>query len=177
MNKIILATIIAGVFSATSYAAPSDNTIRFQGEVSDETCTVTINGNAANPVILLPTVPVSALDVAAKTAGQTPFTIGVSGCTGSDTGDKTIKTIFIANNLTTDGRIGNSASNNNVTLEIIDPANSATKIDLTGVGNSGLVLKQNEKSASYDFAVRYYAEDVAKAGKVEGSVQYSISYQ
>ncbi|MDY3693323.1 MAG: fimbrial protein [Proteus mirabilis] len=176
MNKILLAAMIAGVFSSTVYAA-SDNTIRFQGEVSDETCTVTVNGNSALPVVLLPTVPVTALDTAGKTAGQTPFTIAVSGCTGSKPTDTNIKTIFIANNLTTEGRIGNTAANNNVSLEIIDTAKTGTKIDLTGVGNEGLVLKANEKSASYDYAVRYYADDVATAGKVEGSVQYSISYQ
>ncbi|MTC58451.1 fimbrial protein [Providencia rustigianii] len=176
MSKISFAILIAGTFSIAANAE-SENTIRFQGEVADETCTVTINGNTALPVILLPTVPVSALDTAGKTAGQTPFTIGVSGCTGAKQTDTNIKTIFIANNLTTDGRIGNTSTNNNVSLEIIDPANVGTKIDLTGVGNNGLILKANAKSASYDYAVRYYADSVASAGKVEGSVQYSISYQ
>ncbi len=65
MNKMLLAAMIAGIFSSTVYAA-SDNTIRFQGEVSDETCTVTVNGNSALPVVLLPTVPVTALDTAGK---------------------------------------------------------------------------------------------------------------
>ena len=57
----------------------------------------------------------------------------MSGCTGSKPADTNIKTIFIANNLTTEGRIGNTAANNNVSLEIIDPAKTGTKIDLTGV--------------------------------------------
>ncbi|TYN51001.1 type 1 fimbrial protein, partial [Salmonella enterica subsp. enterica serovar Typhimurium] len=46
-----------------------DNTITFQGEVSDETCSVVINGNQAKPVVLLPTVSTKDLSEQGKTAG------------------------------------------------------------------------------------------------------------
>ncbi|MGC6547647.1 fimbrial protein, partial [Escherichia coli] len=44
-------------------------------------------------------------------------------------------------------------------------------------GSPGLNLAANATSASYDFAVEYYAEGVATAGSVLGSVQYAVSYQ
>ncbi len=63
----------------------SNNTITFQGEVTAQTCSVTVNGLEANPVVLLPTVSSSDLDASGQTKGKTTFTLGVSGCTsGSD---------------------------------------------------------------------------------------------
>ena len=57
MNKKIIAMgVVFGLSSAASVFAASDNTITFQGEVTDQTSAVTINGNAASPVVLLPTV-------------------------------------------------------------------------------------------------------------------------
>lgn len=60
MNKKIIAlSVFVGLSSAFSAFAASDNTITFQGEVTDQTCAVTVNGNAVSPVVLLPTVSIS----------------------------------------------------------------------------------------------------------------------
>lgn len=58
LNLAVL--ISAGLVSASVFAA-SDNTINFQGEVTTETCSVSVNGNNASPVVLLPTVSTSTL--------------------------------------------------------------------------------------------------------------------
>ncbi|AGB81732.1 P pilus assembly protein, pilin FimA [Serratia sp. FGI94] len=174
ISKIALAVAamtLSGVASAT-------NTIQFQGEVSDQTCTVSINGNASTPVVLLPTVSKADLATAGATAGQTPFTIGLTGCTADAANATAVKTVFVANNLTSDGRMGNTGSATNVSLELIDPATPATPLDLSGqAGTPGLNLAAGATSASYDFAVRYYSEGGATAGSVLGSVQYAVSYQ
>lgn len=174
MNKYL---VIAACIVSSNAIAASNNTIRFQGEVADETCSVTINGNTALPVVLLPTVSKKDLASSGSTAGETPFTIAVSGCTGSTTTDTNINTIFVANNITSSNRVGNTGTATNVSLELIEPTGSKAALDVTGTkSNAGLVLKQNEKSATHDYAVRYYAEGQAEAGTVLGSVQYSISY-
>jgi major type 1 subunit fimbrin (pilin) len=173
MNKI--AIVVAGLVLST--AALADNTIKFQGEVADQTCDISINGNASTPLILLPTVAANALDQTGATAGQTPFTISLSGCTPAASATA-IKTIFVGNNLTSTGNMGNTGTATNVSLQLIDPATPATPLDLTGqVGAAGLSLSANATTASHDFAVRYYAEDTATAGSVLGSVQYAVSYQ
>ncbi len=175
MNKYL---IIAACIASTSAMAASNNTIRFQGEVADETCTVTINGNSSLPTVLLPTVPASALAEAGKTAGETPFTVGVTGCSGASEKDINISTIFVANNITSANRIGNTGTAKNVSLELIDAVGGTKVLDVTGTqGNAGLVLKSKAQSASHDFAVRYMADGIAESGTVLGSVQYAISYQ
>lgn len=173
INKIVI--IAAGL--ALSSAAMANNTIKFQGEVADQTCSVNINGNASAPLILLPTVPTSALDTVGKKAGLTPFTVNLTGCTASGTATA-IKTVFVGNNLTAGGHMGNTGSATGVTLQLVDPLIPATPLDLTGqTGAPGLSLAANATTASHDFAVEYYAESPAVPGSVLGSVQYSISYQ
>jgi major type 1 subunit fimbrin (pilin) len=173
-NVFALAIVAAAVISGSAFA---DNTIKFQGEVADQTCTVTVNGNASSPLVLLPTVSTSTLATSGATAGDTNFTISLSGCTASAT-ETAIKTVFVGNNLTANGRMGNTGTATNVSLRLVDPATPATALDLTGqVGNPGLVLAANATSASYDYAVQYYSEGVATPGSVLGSVQYAVSYQ
>ncbi|OMQ22958.1 fimbrial protein [Serratia oryzae] len=173
MNKI--AIVAAGLVLST--AALADNTIKFQGEVADQTCDISINGNASTPLILLPTVAASSLATAGATTGQTPFTISLTGCTPS-VGTTAIKTVFVGNNLTATGNMGNTGTAKNVSLQLVDPASAATPLDLTGQnGAAGLSLANGATSASYDFAVRYFAEDTVEAGSVLGSVQYAVSYQ
>jgi major type 1 subunit fimbrin (pilin) len=174
MKKILIA--MAVMLPVSSFAA-SENTIHFQGEVTDQTCSVTVNDNAASPTVLLPTVASTALGVAAKTAGMTNFTIGVTGCT-APAADLEIGTVFIANNMTASGRIGNTGTAKNVSLQLVDPEDETTPLDLTGAtSNAGLVLAKDATTATHDFAVEYYAEGVATSGTVLGSVQYAVSYQ
>ena len=77
MNKKIIALSV--FFGLSSAVSASDNTITFQGEVTDQTCSVTVNGNALSPVVLLPTVSISDF-ASSTTAGATAFEVGVSGC-------------------------------------------------------------------------------------------------
>ena len=173
-NFIALAIAAAAVVSGSAFA---DNTIKFQGEVADQTCEVSINGNASSPMVLLPTVPKSSLNTSGSTAGDTNFTVSVSGCTATASATA-IKTVFVGNNLTSNGRLGNTGTATNVSLRLVDPASPTTPLDLTGqTGNPGLVLAANATSAAYDYAVQYYAEGAATPGSVLGSVQYAVSYQ
>lgn len=172
MKKVLLATLVALPF--VSFANP--NTIQFQGEVTEQTCSVLINGTSANPTVLLPSVPTTALAAATDTAGLTNFTVALTGCTVPSSAQN-IGTVFVGNNLTVDERLGNSGTATNVTLQLVDPSTPTIPLDLTGATPApGLVLASGDTSAAYDFAVRYYAEGASTAGSVLGSVQYSVSY-
>lgn len=76
-KKAALLAAIALPFS--TMAAP---TVTFQGEVTDQTCSVNINGQT-NSVVLMPTVAMADFGATladGQSAGQTPFTVSVSNC-------------------------------------------------------------------------------------------------
>lgn len=174
MKKLTLsALVLTALFGANAHA---NNTITFLGEVSDQTCEVAINGATANPTVLLPTVSTADLAAAGSVAGETPFTLSVSGCTINATQALPIKTVFVGNSVTVAGNLGNTGSATNVSLQILD-AVGGNAVDLTGVATvDGLNVAAGDSTASHDFAVQYYAEGAATAGTVVSSVQYAISY-
>ncbi|WP_174848103.1 fimbrial protein [Yersinia artesiana] len=175
MNKITLAMALFAASTTVAMAA-SNNTITFQGEVTAQTCSVTVNGLDANPMVLLPTVSSGDLNASGKTAGKTTFTLGVSGCaTGAS--DIDIKTVFVGNQVTTAGNLKNTGTAANVELQLLKDATTTTGIDLnSGVAQDGIVLKAGDTSAEHDFAVQYFATGQAGPGSVIASVQYAVSY-
>ncbi|WP_413283749.1 fimbrial protein [Vibrio sp. MA40-2] len=176
MKKSNLALLSAVTILSTSVLAAQANVITFQGEVTDQTCVVDVNGEEANPVVLLPTVSTSDLAADGNVAGTTEFNISVSGCTAGATGD--ISTVFVGNQVTTAGNLGNTGSATNVDIQILDTASSAIDFtsDFNGVGDLNLAdATATEATATYK--AQYYATGLSAAGTVNASLQYAISYQ
>ena len=117
---------------------------------------------------------------AGDTAGPTTFEIGVTGCTPMATA-QSIKTVFVGNQVTAAGNLGNTGTATNVALQLFDPATPAASFDLASVNGysaKGLNLNAGDTSASYNYAVRYISETGgATPGSVLGSVQYAVNYQ
>ena len=90
-----LLPVVFGTAALLSGAALADstNTITFKGEITEQTCSVTVNGSSAHPVVLLPTISKSDLKDPASSAGLTTFTMGVSGCS-VDSSNLEIKTLL-----------------------------------------------------------------------------------
>ncbi|WP_439437690.1 fimbrial protein [Salinivibrio costicola] len=179
MQKQVISTArvmgLIGALLVTSTAVHANNTITFKGEVTDQTCSVTVNDNTANPVVLLSSVAAAELGNAGDTAGQKMFTVGVTGCTapGADT---QITTKFVGNNVTGAGNLGNTGDATNVALQLLD--NSLQPVDLTSeAALEGLVLAEGTTSAKTEYGVQYISEEGgATAGEVSASVQYAITY-
>ncbi|NAW70377.1 type 1 fimbrial protein [Vibrio sp. V26_P1S5P106] len=177
-KTMISAATSLGVCSAVflvSVPAFANNTITFNGEVTDQTCSVTVNGNDANPVVLLESVSAATLKEAGATAGQKTFSIGVTGCTAPTT-DVQVSTVFVGNVVTADGNLGNTGDAKNVALQLLD--NSMSPVDLTSMASlSGLTLEAGATSAVTDFGVQYISEaGGATPGSVRASLQYAVSY-
>ncbi|MFS7221228.1 fimbrial protein [Rahnella inusitata] len=178
MNKkslVALGLLVAG-YSMTA-SAVSDNTISFQGEVSDQTCEVTVNSDSA-PVVLMPTAAASALTTAGSVAGKTSFDIALSGCTAATTAT-TINTMFSGNLVDTanQGTLTNTGTATNVNLQLLDTDGSAIDLSSTWTSTKGeLSLAETDTASSATFFVQYYATDAATAGTVAGSVEYAVSY-
>ncbi|MET2950084.1 fimbrial protein [Vibrio owensii] len=177
MKLTQLVSILGFTLFTSSVLAASANTITFQGEVTDETCTVAVNGESASPVVLLETVSKSQLTNNGDTAGGADFDISISGCTGDVAGVPNISTVFVGNQVTGNGNLGNTGSATNVEIQILDTSGSA--IDLTGgfKGSNDLALAAGETSSTATYSAQYYATGAATAGTVNASLQYAVSYQ
>lgn len=175
LNKLILVASLSLALPVVALAAP---TVTFQGEVTDQTCKASINGQT-DSTVLLPTVPSAELSAAGMKTGLTPFSISVEDCQ-VDTADVEIATKFLGHNVTATGNLGNIAEANaaqNVSIQLTTDAAGQTPVKLNGVtAVNGLVLNAGETSATHQFGAQYYAEDAATAGAVTAVAEYTLSY-
>jgi len=154
-------------------------TITFKGTVTDQTCTVNVEGKKDH-IVELPKVSKSQLAEAGKTAGITPFKISVSGCTAASA-DMAINTVFSGATLTANHNLENTAATgkaDKVEVQLLTGAGTGSApIALSSVTSvAGLVVPQGQTGAEYEFAAQYYAAGAATAGAVEAIVNYDITY-
>lgn len=173
-------------FSTLSCSVMAAPTVTFQGEVTSQTCSVEINGET-NSIVLMPTVAMTDFGstlAAGQTAGLTPFTISVTGCTAPTT-DQSISTQFLGYDVdSTTGVLGNTntstdaASGFGIQLLSDNTGTSGTEVTLNGVTDvAGLVLATGETSASHEFGARYYSLGAdGTAGAITSVAEYTVSY-
>jgi major type 1 subunit fimbrin (pilin) len=176
-QSLSLALLISSAVMSASALAASDNTINFQGEVTAETCSVSVNGNDATPVVLLPTVSTTELNASGSTAGQTTFTVGVSGCTGDSSATTKVSTVFVGNNVSASGNLSNTGTATNVEVQILDPQSAVVDLTSGYTGSGDLTLQAGESAGSATYFAQYYATGTATAGTVAASLQYAVTYQ
>lgn len=182
--KRFLCLASLAVLPGYAVAAP---TVTFQGEVTSQTCSVEINGQT-NSVVLLPTVALTDFGstlAAGQTAGLTPFSISVTGCTAGATAPQNISAQFLGYGVESNtGVLGNTntgsdaASGFGIQLLSDSTGASGTEVLLNGVTSvSGLVLSVGETSASHEFGARYYSLGATgTAGKITAVAEYTLSY-
>lgn len=180
MKKLAFLSVTAmSVLFASQAFAISDNTITFQGDVTTETCSVTINGNSAKPLVLLPSVNASTLAESGKTSGKATFDIGVSGCTGSKDATTKVSSVFAGNNVATTGDLGNVATTDaatNVNIQILDTKDKAIDFSSPFTADGDLTLDAGKSAATATYTAQYVATGKATAGAVESTMQYAVSY-
>lgn len=164
------------------FAAP---TVTFQGEVTDQTCDVQVNGQS-NSVVLLPTVAMSDFGAAlaiGQSAGQTPFTVSISNCQPPTGAPQDISTNFLGYDVDANGVLGNSDTSPDAAkgfgIQLMDAGSGGTAIRLSGVTPvAGLSLPSGQTEASYDFGARYFVTDdtTAAAGTITAVAEYTLSY-
>lgn len=179
MNKIILSAIAGVVLSSGLAQAASGGTINFQGQLSNNTCEVVVDGQASNPTVTLPTVSIGQLGGAAQTAGLTGFNLALANCSG------TLKTAsaFFEAGASVDvltGRLKNTGTAQNVSLQLRDGTSVSQTVIKAGnadqiTGNSFVNVESG--SANLPYFVEYYAEGTTTPGTVVSSVVYSIQYK
>jgi len=160
--------------------AQSSNTITFTGEVAQSTCNVTINGSSGASIIRLPSQGKNEFIVTGTTAGWTKFDMALSGCT---TSNSNFSTKFTPGQVSDGKNIKNTASSNNVHLQLTQVSSAGDKgppITFTSgpVTVSGGVFTGSvgSKSGAVSYGVQYISEGIASAGKVAGTATYSFVY-
>lgn len=165
------------------FAAP---TVTFQGEVTDQTCSVNINGQT-NSIVLLPTVSMADFGASladGQSAGTTPFTVSVSNCQAPTGGAQTISTVFLGYDVDANsGVLGNRDTSADAAkgfgIQLMDAPSAGSAIRLSGATFvPGLTLNNGDTEASYDFGARYFVIDAATAapGKITAVAEYTLSY-
>lgn len=185
MKKTLFAAALAATVGLASVAQPShaaDGTITFQGEVVDVTCEVTGGGGATGKgdlTVTLPKVAVSALAAAGNTAGETPFSLNLSGagCTDGKTAEMFVETASSAFVDPATGNLRNGAASGagQVQVELINPDNNS-QINLATNANQPTATIDSSNTATLNYVARYRATGTATAGAVNSDLTYSMIY-
>ncbi|RMH90931.1 type 1 fimbrial protein [Lysobacter pythonis] len=177
-QKNLLAALLLATVPVAASAA--DGTITFTGKITDKTCT--ISTASKNLAVALPTVSKTTLNAAGKTAGRTPFSLKLTGCTASSS----VAAYFEPGDgvdITT-GRLKNQATSSaasNVQIQLLGANSMPLLVKAAGAdgvqGNSQWVVVDSSNNATLDYYAEYYATNSTTAGEVKGSVAYTITYK
>jgi len=168
-----IALLVACTLAASaSHAEP--NSITFEGEVTDQTCEVTIDGNTATTVTL-PTVQQKELD-ANTVAGETQFLVSITGCQADKgAGKNTVQVKLHHANISEQGNLVNSDSNaKGIAVQLFDndqAINLKTKAVLP-IGTIDATHLKFDKT----FTAKYIKEGDITPGKVKAVAQYELNY-
>jgi len=176
-SPLSLAAVIALACAGSAQAA--DGTITINGQITDVTCNVAVNGGTQNATVTLPTVSTSSLDAAGKTAGATPFNITLSGCVSATGGTLNTASTWFEPGATVDSTTGRLISNgtvNNVQVELLSSSMTAIKAGAATQHDTPVSISSGTGTLSY-YAQYHATNGAATAGSVTASVQYTIVYQ
>ncbi|QOV69997.1 fimbrial protein [Citrobacter sp. BDA59-3] len=194
MKKVLLAASIASALSLFNVAqAASSGTIDFNGEITDATCDVVLNGGtSASGTVTLPTISKSLLSAAAgttKTAGQTRFTLDAKNCVLGTSGKTKVQAFFkssAANVDTTSGYLLNKTGTAKDVQLRLSYFTTGNIIDVNSnalaSGSAEFVTITSGNTATMPFSVEYITNNngtganALTSGTVKGQVEYELQY-
>lgn len=175
-----LSMVISSVFVASAFAA--DGTITINGQITNTTCSVSVNGGNNDATVTLPTVSASSLAVAGATAGMTPFTISLSKCSGTSL--KTASTYFepgsyvdsTTGRLNIDSAVQNAATH--VQVQLLNASRNAIVAGATADNSqNNIPVDISSGNGKLNYFAQYYATGTATAGSVTTQVDYTMVYE
>jgi len=178
--------------AASTCALAQTGTVTINGEIIADSCTANItssggSGSGGNFVVNLDQVSYGIFNAGGVTAGDKPFTIELTGCTTS-AGTTSMWAHFTGANVNGNGRL-NTTGTADVTFELTDGFGGTPIVAGGSAGAGGPGANQGtgatftgtnpNRSASKQYAVRYYAESAlaaSDAGTLSSVVTYNIQY-
>jgi major type 1 subunit fimbrin (pilin) len=175
--------VAAAILAAPLSCLASDGTVTITGSVTAETCTTITNtgGQSAGAsfTVQLPNVSKGTLSVSPFTAGSTKFSLVLSGCTITTSGNLFA---YFENgpNVNAAGRLTSGVSN--VDIELLDSSGNTT-INLSqnsaGQGSAAtnrVAVTSSTTSATLTYYAQYRGTGTPGTGAVNTSVNYTIVY-
>lgn len=178
-RNLIGLLIASGLLASSGAAMAADGTITIRGAVTDTTCNISVNGGTADATVVLPTVSADTLTAAGDTAGTTPFSIALTGCSGTTlhTASAWFETGSGVDTMT--GRLNNiGGSAENVQIQLLNAAQSPITAGGTpdSTTQNDVPVDISPGSGALNYYARYYAMDASSAGSVASQVDYTIIY-
>lgn len=186
MKKSVVSASVCAILTIATFStqAASTGTITFNGELTDTTCEVDINGQGSDATVVLPTVGVNQLTASGDTTGRTSFNMNISDCViGTEGGHSKVSAFFQPGNTVdlSTGRLKNvGGSATNVDLRLLDASNNYAPINVGNtdqVNNMAYVDINADGTANIPYAVEYYANAQTTPGTVTSSVVYNLQYK
>jgi major type 1 subunit fimbrin (pilin) len=140
--------------------------------------TCLISGGGTNDfAVTLPSTQTTDLADAGETAGDTPFSIALTGCSPS----VPVRAFFSSASSGIDGSTGrliNTGLATNVQVQLLNSASAPIALNGANATAQGDTLKTTDASgaATLDYTARYYATGATGAGSVKSSVMYEVVY-
>lgn len=171
MKKFISSILLTASTLPTLAFAEQPNTINFRGEVTSQTCNVSINGETTSPVVLLPTVSSSVLTTAGQTAGNTGFSIEIKDCTQAS---KAKAWIYTALNGSNGNVLNTGGTASNVEIRLLDGV-TQQQVFMTHATSQATISSSG--TASIPLVAQYYSTGNTSAGSVIGTAMYIMAYE
>jgi len=180
MRYSSLALLVACALAAD--AVPAANpTITFNGTVTDQTCTVTVNGQQ-DIELTLPTVHAGAFTGKDTVVGNLPFTVTISGCKDRKYVDA-VKVVFTGQNVVDGGYLRNISTDNpagGIAIRLTQGEDGTNPINLSNPEDAYVKIQlpeSKENFATHTLAVQYISlDDTVTPGKVLAKVEYEMKY-
>ncbi len=185
MNKIKLALLVTGAlfagsnaFAAADATAVEKGTVKFIGELTDETCSIVAGDE--NQTVTLPKLSTNIIGKAGDKGGWTRFTIHVEKC--SDT-VKEVAAHFEGNGFgsvdqTTGYLLNQSATGSqNVRIAIRNKVGATKDDDMIQIGGTGQYFQTADKKAVLAYEGGYYAVGATTPGPVTATTMYTLAYK
>lgn len=179
---VISAVALIATSSLTAPVMAADGTITINGQITDTTCTIAVDGGSKDATVTLPTVSATSLPSTGATAGATPFNISLSNCSGTALG--TASTYFepgmyvdnSSGRLNIDATVADSAKNVQVELLNADMHAIVAGASITN-GQNDIPVDISSGNAMLNYFARYYATGQSEAGAVTTQIDYTMTYQ
>lgn len=191
-RALFIPGVAAGLAGALALAPQAANaagsgTITINGSVLSSTCSVSTatggnNGSgfsAGNFTVTLPGVNTTSLATAGNVAGTTSFSMSLTGCPTTPSGEQVASFFSGANINAADGYLTNTGSAGNVEIQLLN--GGGTGIDLSKATayaqGSSYASITNTGTATLNYEAQYVATGGATAGSVTTTVDYTLVYR
>lgn len=168
----IVGLLLAAATLVPMVAQAADGTINIGGTVAAATCAVAA---PATFTVNLPTMSTAQLNAAGVTAGNTNFSVSVTGCTGSPTS----ATMYFEAGSTVDtvsGRLNNTGTATNVQIQLLNATGAVVDLSKAAGAQNSTAATIVSSAAKMNYTARYYATAAAGVGTVISTVTYSVIY-